>query len=349
MGLLFFDGFDRYPDVHNAAYSVTSQYWVANSPVYMGNLAAGRFGGKCLVLPSLGSVSRGIGKAASFSGVDATIGFAMKFGTGIASMSTDVIIAQFGQQQDNNEQICLTLGADAKLRVYRGNKTTLLGTQAVATLVENGWFYIEFSAHIDDAAGSYNVAIDGTSVLSGSGVDTKQQTTAAISHFTVGGNSSAGSRPVISIDDLYVRDDLTMIGPCFVETIYPNGDTANKAFERSSGADNYALIDDVAVDTDYVRSATSNARDLYFVSDLATYPATVFGVMLNTLVYQEEAGPGSFRSLLKSGELIVGDSPHSAPSGTGSWEKTIYTTDPQSALPWQGYSINSLKVGFDIG
>lgn len=347
MSLVHWDGFDHYPDDHTAAQGLTTTYYHDNLSGYLSDLVAGRFGGKAMAFPTLGSIDRQATFALA-NGATTTplFGFAFNPAGSLAGLSTDITIASFCYAFSiTTAQICLTVGADKLLRIYRGNKATLLATSS-AQVTENAYQYIEFAATIHDTTGNYEVRIDGTTVLSATNVDTRQDASVAdVSVISFGGSSGSG-RPVLRYDDIYAKDDLTFLGPCRVETLFPTADTADKDWTRSSGADNYALLDDAGTITDYVESVTVGDYDNFTFGDLSSLPSKIHGVSVVALASKPEAGEAFVKASVRLG-VVKYDGEAKGVAAGWEWYEHQWVNSPFSGNSWSRLEINSLTCGFE--
>ena len=76
---------------------------------------------------------------------------------------------------------CWTPGCQSNgiIRLNRAG-TTLPGESPPYTLAAGQWYYMEVKVTIDDSAGAYEVRINGTTVASASGIDTRNSGTGLI-------------------------------------------------------------------------------------------------------------------------------------------------------------------------
>jgi hypothetical protein len=149
-------------------------------------------------------------------------------------------------------------------------------------------------------------------------------------------------------DDFYL-DGSTFHGPRRIETLTASADTAQKDFTASSGADNYAMVDEALGDgdTSYVLSAAVLDKDLYDLADLSEDPAAIDAVQLCVTARETDAGQYNLKSLLKSGATTYDGA---AGSLTTSYIDVleIWQTDPNGSAAWTKDAIDALQAGQEV-
>lgn len=185
--------------------------------------------------------------------------------------------------------------ATGAIQVVRNN-TTVLGTSSAGVIAVDTWYYVEFKASISDSVGTYEVRVNGVSVLSGSSADTRTSgANGRIEGIQISGVTSKQYR----FDDLYILDTTgsvnnDFLGDLRVSARLPNGNGTASQFTGSDGnsTDNYALVDESPHNsgTDYVGSSTAAQKDTYAVANLPYTPITVFGVQVTAVATKSLAG-----------------------------------------------------------
>ena len=101
----------------------------------------------------------------------ATIGFAYKVSS-IGSIARNIFSFR---DSVGTYFTTLLVGTDGSLGFYRGDAAVpALGTSAASLIAANTFYYLEVQVFLDDAGGYFTVRRNGTTVISGSGVDTMQ-------------------------------------------------------------------------------------------------------------------------------------------------------------------------------
>lgn len=338
MAILMFDGFDLYAGQFATVGTGIDDVW-ANASIG----TSGRFGGQ-----SMASNVANVGRALPLgvhTGGSIGVGFAIRK-PGSSSPTQESILRLYEDAGLATGQICVVINNDGSISISRGVTpgSNVLATSAAGLFVtsDNGWHYIEFTATIHDTTGSASVKLDGVTVCSCSGVDTKAATTV-----NVGGLMVCGPFRWTDVDDLYVTDGATL-GERKVQTLRPSADSATINWTPSTGASNYAMVDDTTSngDTDYVSTATVGAIDLYDLGNLPASPASIDALNIRTNARKDDAATRTYRTKLKSGATTA----NSATFGTTSsyaWTETLYTTDPNTSAAWTETAVNALQVGLE--
>lgn len=180
------------------------------------------------------------------------------------------------------EAINLRLRADGEIDVYRA--TTLLGTTSGAAIEAGVWFFLELKVVAHDSAGTVDIRINESSVLSLSGQDTAEG-----SWTNTSWRLWALASGSVKFDHLHFLDasgtkNNDLLGPKQVRTIFPNAVGNSDEWTPTAG-DNYECVDDNPMDdlTSYVASGVSGQQDLYEYPDITTVkmPEGIVGVQIN--------------------------------------------------------------------
>lgn len=205
--------------------------------------------------------------------------------------------------------LSVTLDTAKKIRVYRGNLGTLLGTSTSTVMATPGtYYYVEVKATLHDSAGTVEVLVDGVSVLALTGVDTKNGGTKAV--FDSVTWAAAASSWLAS--DFFICNGAGSTNNDFLYApniywIKPNGNGASSQGVGSDGnsTNNYQLVDDAVNNpdpTDYVDLVNTGDKDTYTFTDVSGIPAsrTVLGAMVWSLSQKTDAGARSLSHVARS-------------------------------------------------
>lgn len=250
MALLFIDSFDHYSSAQ------AGRKWTEVHSSITINTTNGR--------RSTGSMRSDTGstryarKTLGTNAATLVVGFAIKITGGITGAGYI-----FGMGDAGADQMTLFVNSDATLSIRRS--TTNVATSVATLNISGAYQYIEFKV-VHSNTGSYEVRLNGTNILSASGVDTTNTANNfanQISFFqrpnTTLGGLSPGSN--IDIDDVYVCDGTgsannDFLGDVRVDCFFPNGNGNSSQFvgSDSNSTDNYLLVDETPAndDTDYV-------------------------------------------------------------------------------------------------
>jgi hypothetical protein len=320
MANLFLDSFDHY-----ASADITKKYTSGSG----GTIVTGRNGNGMS-----GSADKGLAPGDNrFIG-----GCAVKNGT----LGFNIFEVGTGGIGNSNTQFLLKSETDGALKLYRGNTTgTLLGTTAAGLIAINTWNYVEVNVLIDDSVGTAEVRLNNVTVLTFSG-DTKQQAAAG---WTIVRTA------VAIIDDLYINDGTGTINNTFwgdtrIDCVFPDGNGAHSEWTRSTGANQYATIDEVTPngDTDYNSTATVNAIDTVTVGDTPAPDNTIRSVQLNICADKTDAGTATLSPVARQDGVDFVYSAQ-APTTAYAYLRQIYERAPDTSV-WTATIFNAMQFGY---
>jgi hypothetical protein len=101
-----------------------------------------------------------------------------------------------------NEENRLTWASSGSLSVTRGATTVATSSVSVLPGTLNTWYYVEAQIKIHDTAGIANVRVNGTDVITASGLDTRPSTGSALYEQLWLATQYAGATH--QYDDLYI-------------------------------------------------------------------------------------------------------------------------------------------------
>ncbi len=274
------------------------------------------------------------------------IGAAFKTTTTFSSYTTALFAFYDGALMGMN----LRLTPAGELAVYYF--TTLLKTSTGAGLVLNQWSYIEFKVVCNSTTGSYDVRVDGVSVLSDSGINTQIGSNVYYDSIRLNATTS-----YMSLDDLYICDGsggshTNFLGPCRTLVSNPDGDNSvNWSTVYPALTDHYADVDDGTIaddDATYVEDNTTGHRDLFDYASISTL-TDIFGVAIHTTCKVTDVIPVDIKTVIESN----GDEEISAALTMSSTDyrtiSYISETDPHTSLAWDVTNLNDAHFGFEVG
>jgi len=348
MSVVFVDGFDHYAGTTPA--QVLYKYDTYRSGgVTIGTANPRRPDGRHLVLDSnitlYGYVTKEITAAQTV-----VIGFGMRF-----AALTDH--KGFWIRDNLTTQCSAYVQSDGSIKVFRGSDTgTLLGQSSAGVITANTWHYFELKIYIDNAPnGTYDVTIDGATVLSGTG-DTQASgsATADVVYLRGCGGTSGGD---VFIDDLYI-DNADLYGDCRVDTLWPDGAGNSTGFTPvPSGTDNYANIDDdndIDDDTTYNIGTTAAESDLFTMDDLGALfsPGTsdeagIYALALSICAKKDQSGEVDFRPECRDNGGNYVPTGYDLLDGEYSIVQEIWDAPPSSSsTAWVESSVNAVELGY---
>ena len=238
--------------------------------------------------------------------------------------------------------------SSTELQVYRDS--TLLGTTSGAGLAFGTWAYVELKVLCDASSGSVAVHVNGSTVLTLSGQNTKAG--ADNYHNNVGLSIAAGFTPLF--DDLYVCDSTgslnhNFLGNVKVVAIFPDANGDVNAWTGSGGSAHYTYVDENPVDDDttHVESATSGQEELW---DYATPSVgAVLGVQVNTDCRVTDVTTFTLDTQIKSSGTDSSDAGQAVTSTNYVTKMRISQTDPATSSPWTPTAVSAAQFGVKVG
>lgn len=279
-----------------------------------------------------------------FGGAKVTAGVAAAFFAPILPVADNTSAPFTFCDAANVPQITITLDTTGVLSVWRGNGsgskfTTKLGDSGTPAITANAWNHIEAKVKIDNATGTVEVRVNGVTVINLTGQDTQASgnTESSQVRIEVTGAGTTG----FYVDDVIAWDTTTsfnndFVGDRKVVTDFPDADTADVAWTRSTGSTNFGVIDENPpnADTDYLTTITLNAKAGVDFPDLPAEVTNVAAVILIHKSKKTDAGDANV-------QLKLGSGGGSSAAGADRPMTTAYTlyhdvfqVDPQTSAPF---------------
>jgi len=345
--LLWIEGFETFGTVDNSQISahLIRKYAPPINCTSMCVLAAGRHFGKAVRMVATNPPQ--MFATPPFTPIDTVVvGFALKV-DGL-SETTDLLRWYEGEAPYHlGLQVCNS-GA---IRLNRAG-TTLPGESVSNVIAPNAWYYVEVRVTIHDTNGSYEVRVNGVTVASGSGLDTRNGGTGLVDRVQFRSLTSTTSY-LVYYDDIYVLNaqgvmNNTFLGSQVVEAIYP-ATTVQAGWTPSSGTNNAALVDENPAndDADYVSSNVVGNKDLYSVASLSHITGNIKGVQVNVDARVTDAIPLNLRPLLKTGGV---ETPQGGQSVVNTGYKAftmLQEQNPDTDQPWTAAEVNAVQAGIE--
>lgn len=224
---------------------------------------------------------------------------------------------------------------------------------STATIGRERWHWIELKATINDTTGSYDVRVDGTSIMSDTNVDTRNGGTGAVvdavQFYMTSGN---GNQHVWKFDDLVIMDDAGSVNNDFIGDarpidIYPTAEGNYSAWTPSSGTDNSALVDETAPndDTDYVSSTTVTDKDTYTHGGITPTVGTVYAVAVDMHHRKDDGATRTVKSLMRLSATDANGATHDVTSSYAHYQ-SIHETKPGGGS-WTLTDVDNCEFGIE--
>jgi hypothetical protein len=291
------------------------------------------------------------GTACAFStpsiNTDATIiiGFAVKFTT--IPSTTQRILSLF---DGATEGISLRLNNGGELSILLASSQ--LEITSGLGLVTGSWYWIELKVLVDNAAGTYEVKVGSSIVLSDDTIDTQVGANAYYDIVRFKGGDT--SETDMYIDDFYIANGAGSInndflGNVHVTAIFPDGAGTTTGFTPSTGS-NYACVDEnpSTDDTDYVESDTTTTKDTYSYGDISALSG-IKGIQINTLCRETDATNFNLITVIRSDSTDYDSSGDTIGTTNYTTKRLISEEDPATTNPWLYADINAAEFGIKVG
>lgn len=344
MALLWLEGFETYgASSGSAPTNIATDYTVNGSTTNtilftgrVGNLGLkinNAVGGSSIAPPTFGNVASWV------------IGFGFRPGDNLV----DTRICSW--YDGSTEQFTLRMTSGGELEVYRGSSSLLAASSGAVGLATNSWCYIEIKLTIGNS-GSYDVHLNGVSVLADATEDTQQTSNAYAQTIRFWGvfNATIGNRT--AFDDIYIADQTAgevddFVGQHKVVTFFPSSAGNDTDFTPSAG-NNWECVDDNPYDgdTSYVESGTSGHRDTYNFTDATL--TDILGVQMSVIARETDASPFSLKLVCESDGTADDGSGVAIGSTSYVNRRRVLEHDPDTSAAWGTVALNSAVFGIEV-
>lgn len=335
MALRFVDGFDSYLSADAGKKWTVVSSITGIDPLYSRPGSAG----KGMRLSSVNAEHLRILLTAQATWI---IGLAIRFNSSVTASKT---LFTF-RDSANAEQCSVRVNASNQLTMTRGG--TVLGSPATLPLQPDIWYYIEAKVTIGNS-GSFDIHVDGVSVISGSGDTQTHASETTASSISVATTDLGSSQ---DIDDLYICDGSggvndTFLGPIRIATIRPNAAGNSTQWATAGFGENWANVSDEAADGDstFNMSSTAAQKDLFALEDLPS--GSIKGVMVTMWARQDAGATRTIRPVWRiSSTNYTGTSVTT--SGTYAAKMQCYDTSPATSSAWTQSELNGAELGYEL-
>jgi len=253
----------------------------------------------------------------------------------------------------NNILAALRINTDGSVSVNSGSfYGTTLGTSDPNKIVAGSWIHIEAKLHMDAAAGTLEVRIEGIPVINLTGL-ALSATNIGIIQVALDPTSTSAA------ETYYVKDFVTwngagtenndFLGSVSVTALTPDSDVATAGWTLSTGTDGYALIDETPPndDTDYIEAPDPPpAQSEFGLSNLPANVSSVKGLMTLLRASKTDGGDGQMQVGMKSaGTENNGTDRAIASSYTYYYD--FFETDPDTGVAWLPGAVDAATITLD--
>lgn len=341
MALLYLDGFEAYGNTANAVTTanVVGQSWVAVSESSM-KVQTGRTLG--LAISMVSSTTRIIKSDLDTTNATMVVGVGINVDTPSGAAFSPIWL-----RTDDVWGMNVQINTNGSVSVRR-NITTLATSSNTGLITANTWHYIVFKILCDNSAGTYEIWVDGTSELSGTGADTREH---ASKSYHNGIQLRAGTlSQAVLYDDLYILDgsgsvNNDTLGAKVVSIIWPTGDNTTE-WTANSGGNHYSEVDDPVFDEDdFISTDNSTDQDIFDYGSIAN-SANISAVQVTSDCKESSAKSYELKTLAASTGNTVNGATQFVGSTDWSALSVVFEEDPDGAS-WTPGTVNSTKFGVE--
>ena len=335
MTLLLVEGFDHY----NSDFYLEAKGWTQSSVYYT---SSGRISGKCVYFP-YSSPSPYV--AYDWGGTNSTIYFGIaikKAEGGVPTYLASIPLISF-RDEANTNQIKIHVNSSNGLSVYKGDNT-LIEENTSALFGVGAWNYLTGKITISATVGEVTLEFNGDQIINATSEDTKNGT----DYVTKINLMAIFNGLDTYFDDLYI-DNSQSHGNCHVNHFAPDSDSATHTdFERSSGSNDYEMVEDDVPDGDstYIKSSTVGHISTFGITTGSL--ETVKGIQVNNLVKVAGAGNRKIKTIVRSNSTDYQSAESAGLPSTYKYEKAIWETDPDDSNPWTQTKLEAAEFGLEI-
>jgi hypothetical protein len=288
--------------------------------------------------------------------------------SGLPGTTYSNCIAHFLTDDSAVSHLSFYVDTNGAIRIVRGhtipadNASVLNGTLLGTTdplLTSNAWNHVEIQVNIHDSTGWVRIAINGIHRYQATGLDTKNGTSSV---WSVGQNRSFNNASGNFYMDDYILYDFTgdsavdtdfcpttdangvatsYIGELQVWPLFPNGDTAEADWLKSTGTDGYALIDELTPnDADYIYSTTGADLSEFALEDLPEEITYIRGLGIHARMSKSDSGAAMIKLGMKS-VAATDDADERPITTTETYWRDPIDVDPNSGARWTRTSLNA--------
>lgn len=238
-------------------------------------------------------------------------------------------------------------GNDVFIALNNGYWNAYVGETQVAQgsvfVPYDAWQNVALRVKVANSGGRIQVRVDGLDNIDYTG-DTQLGASNQLEYHQIIAAQGGGGWAA-KVDDIAITSD-GWPGPVCFDGLHPSADYAT-AWDRSTGSDNYALVDETyPTDSDYVKTSVDAEQDLYDITDWnGTDKALQFLVHWTRALKTDDPSTASIKQLLRYGGND-GPSPARELSLTPQYFAQVALSAPGN-VSLTNDVINALKIGVE--
>lgn len=281
------------------------------------------------------------GAAANMNDATIYVTFYFRYATKPSSANEPIFAAYTGATLKSEVRIT----SAGNLQIYN-TLNAQMGSDGATTLSADTWYRLDIKIGTG-ASGAYEVKINGTSELSGTGnLDTGNNQTVRL-----GKHANRNSNTVdFFYDDVVVDNAAFISGDPAVKILPVTGNGGTMTWTGGTGSSNYLEVDEIPIsDTDYVMSPTTGApNDARFALDSCAnvgISGTISGVTVSTRTREDT----TVTSATAAAKIWSSASTSATTNLNGSTSFTpralLSLTDPATGSAWTTSGLDAMEAG----
>lgn len=247
----------------------------------------------------------------------------------------------------NNVQFWLTITTTGALQLRQGSVyATVLGSTTGPVITANAWHHIEFKAVASATVGTFEVRVNGVTVLTLAAINTGTQ----YSQFRLDNPNSIGTTLLFYVKDLVLWNTAgarnnDFMGSVSVIALPPNSDVSLNWAPTPAGNGFSILDNSPPIDaTAYITAVTPPPAPAVFgLTDLPLNVTSVRALITKVRARKSDGGDGNLQSgLISSGDNTLGTD--RAITTAFTYYDDVFETDPHTAAAWTPASANAAQL-----
>lgn len=352
MACLDLQGFD-----HFATANINDEFPMAIASIFSSSITIGAFGrnssGAARFTWANNNATMYLQKSVGASGATAILAFSFNPSAIDTTSNRNGLCAIL--DTGGTVQFSLRINSDGTISILRGTSAgTVLGTSAAAITLGSHQ-HIGVKVVLSTTVGTYDVYLNGSSVISGTGANTAGAATTTWNSYRLGhtGQANTPASGTWDVEDVYCCDgsgstNNDFLGDLRMATQLPStGNGTNASFTPSTGSDHGALVDESTPNTsDYNSSNTAGQRDTYNFPALGL-TGTVKAVKTSLYVAKSDAGARTIATVQRiSGTNYDGAT--MAPGTSFMYLSQVDNVSPATSSAWTTTEIDATETGIKL-
>jgi hypothetical protein len=265
----------------------------------------------------------------------------------------DPELLRLRRSANNRDQMKMRFVNGSTLQFYKETFGTWYTSPVI--LKHGEWQYVEIKVTFHASAGTLDIRINGTTVVSETGLDNDSFGDTDFDELQLWGGEGTGVGNLdqqVHIDDVYLSDS-GFLGPIKVEGLLPTAEGATINFTPSAGTDNSANADENPRndDTDYNSSAdTASNKDLLAAGNLSNITGNIVAVQITADCKLDAAGSIGMQGIVAEGTPTQGTGPVVEVTNTTDYVavQAIFETNPDTASAWSTTEVDAMEIGYEV-